>query len=90
MQEMKQDWTQTNLKEYFAAESEAAVRRQMDARRHKLLAQGYTFIRRVKVGRNDPCPCGSGKKFKKCHVDNVAALNSAERATVDVPVGSDV
>jgi preprotein translocase subunit SecA len=19
------------------------------------------------VGRNDPCPCGSGKKFKKCH-----------------------
>ena len=20
----------------------------------------------VKVGRNDPCPCGSGKKFKKC------------------------
>jgi tetratricopeptide (TPR) repeat protein len=22
--------------------------------------------RRVKVGRNDPCPCGSGRKFKKC------------------------
>ena len=20
-----------------------------------------------KVGRNEPCPCGSGKKFKKCH-----------------------
>ena len=20
-----------------------------------------------KTGRNDPCPCGSGKKFKKCH-----------------------
>ncbi|MBK7147880.1 MAG: SEC-C domain-containing protein [Bacteroidetes bacterium] len=20
-----------------------------------------------KVGRNDLCPCGSGKKFKKCH-----------------------
>ena len=20
-----------------------------------------------KVGRNDPCPCGSGKKHKKCH-----------------------
>jgi len=20
-----------------------------------------------KIGRNDPCPCGSGKKFKKCH-----------------------
>jgi len=23
--------------------------------------------RKEKVGRNDPCPCGSGKKFKKCH-----------------------
>jgi preprotein translocase subunit SecA len=21
----------------------------------------------IKVGRNDPCPCGSGKKFKNCH-----------------------
>ncbi len=24
------------------------------------------------VGRNDPCPCGSGKKFKKCCLDTVA------------------
>jgi preprotein translocase subunit SecA len=24
-------------------------------------------IRREKIGRNDPCPCGSGKKYKKCH-----------------------
>ncbi len=24
-----------------------------------------------KVGRNDPCPCGSGKKFKKCCEDKV-------------------
>ena len=23
----------------------------------------------AKVGRNDPCPCGSGKKFKKCCLD---------------------
>ena len=25
----------------------------------------------AKVGRNDPCPCGSGKKYKKCHGVNV-------------------
>ena len=26
-----------------------------------------TFVRKeAKVGRNEPCPCGSGKKFKKC------------------------
>ena len=24
--------------------------------------------RKFKLGRNDPCPCGSGKKFKKCHL----------------------
>jgi Predicted metal-binding protein related to the C-terminal domain of SecA len=23
-------------------------------------------IKSTKVGRNDPCPCGSGKKYKKC------------------------
>jgi preprotein translocase subunit SecA len=22
----------------------------------------------AKVGRNDPCPCGSGKKYKNCHM----------------------
>jgi uncharacterized protein YchJ len=25
------------------------------------------FRTEPKVGRNDPCPCGSGKKYKKCH-----------------------
>ena len=25
-----------------------------------------TVVRTLKVGRNDPCPCGSGKKYKKC------------------------
>jgi len=25
-----------------------------------------TFPKRRKIGRNDPCPCGSGKKYKKC------------------------
>ncbi len=24
-------------------------------------------VKKKKVGRNDPCPCGSGKKYKKCH-----------------------
>ena len=23
-----------------------------------------------KIGRNDPCPCGSGKKYKNCHGKN--------------------
>jgi preprotein translocase subunit SecA len=25
------------------------------------------YVRGQKIGRNDPCPCGSGKKYKQCH-----------------------
>ncbi len=32
-----------------------------------------------KVGRNDPCPCGSGKKHKKCH-GSVAKIEARDRA----------
>jgi uncharacterized protein YecA (UPF0149 family) len=28
--------------------------------------QKQTPLRVEKIGRNDPCPCGSGKKYKKC------------------------
>ena len=35
---------------------------QMNAPQGAMHAAGGT-----KVGRNDPCPCGSGKKFKHCH-----------------------
>ena len=28
---------------------------------------------RAKVGRNEPCPCGSGKKFKACHLTGKVA-----------------
>ena len=34
---------------------------------YRFLKDQKTIRRRsVKVGRNDPCPCGSGKKNKKC------------------------
>lgn len=29
-------------------------------------SNGKTIIKTNKIGRNDPCPCGSGKKYKKC------------------------
>lgn len=28
----------------------------------------------IKIGRNDPCPCGSGKKYKKCHLGTDSEL----------------
>ncbi|REJ79628.1 MAG: hypothetical protein DWQ36_01055 [Acidobacteria bacterium] len=37
----------------------------------------------TKVGRNDPCPCGSGRKYKDCHIKEGEAflqgLRDAER-----------
>ena len=34
-------------------------------------AQNITIVRaQPKIGRNDPCPCGSGKKYKQCHGRN--------------------
>jgi preprotein translocase subunit SecA len=30
-------------------------------------AAGVAGDAAAKVGRNDPCPCGSGKKYKRCH-----------------------
>lgn len=34
----------------------------------------------MKLGRNDPCRCGSGKKYKKCHLDEDHAAESAALA----------
>jgi preprotein translocase subunit SecA len=31
------------------------------------VAQKPVTRRQPKIGRNDPCPCGSGKKYKQCH-----------------------
>ncbi len=35
--------------------------------RSRVSSRSRPCNRDVKVGRNDPCPCGSGKKYKKCH-----------------------
>ncbi|UCE60435.1 MAG: SEC-C domain-containing protein [Phycisphaerales bacterium] len=47
----------------------SAVRDQAAAMRAQGVEQKVETIRRKtpKVGRNEPCPCGSGKKYKSCH-----------------------
>ncbi len=53
------------------AEQRAALMRQQQAHEQAQEAQqdgGQPVVREgQKVGRNDPCPCGSGKKYKQCH-----------------------
>ena len=33
---------------------------------YKEQKESTTIRKEKKIGRNDPCPCGSGKKYKKC------------------------
>jgi hypothetical protein len=51
--------------------SEALKHTELEMKKIALMSQiGQSDSRRArggKVGRNDPCPCGSGKKYKKCH-----------------------
>ena len=42
------------------------------------------------VGRNDPCPCGSGKKFKKCHGANADGARRPPAHTLAAGNGSAV
>ena len=50
-------------------EEEAEAPHDLDAW-HDDAPEVVTFVREgPKIGRNDPCPCGSGKKFKKCCIN---------------------
>ena len=46
------------------AQAAAAAANREPARNHEPVKVG------PKVGRNDPCPCGSGLKYKNCHGKN--------------------
>ena len=60
MHEAKADWL-FNLPEWNAVLSEEKRREITKAYRASKI-----FVNAVQVGRNDPCPCGSGKKYKNC------------------------
>lgn len=45
---------------YEQAMANSAAQQQQQVKREPVVAE-------KKVGRNDPCPCGSGKKYKQCH-----------------------
>ena len=50
-----------------ASERERMIAK-LNAQHDKDIHAGHdTIVVKEKVGRNEPCPCGSGKKFKNCH-----------------------
>ncbi|MBU1164056.1 preprotein translocase subunit SecA [Patescibacteria group bacterium] len=48
-------------------DEQQAMQQDVEKRQAKLEDSAQTHYNGQKVGRNDACPCGSGKKFKKCH-----------------------
>jgi len=48
----------------YSADEEAA---QPDYQHGRMVVTGQVRRAGPKTGRNDPCPCGSGKKYKQCH-----------------------
>ena len=60
------------LKKRQQAELDSQLRAHRQAQKNQEEGAGVETVKRsrAKVGRNEPCPCGSGKKFKHCHGSN--------------------
>jgi hypothetical protein len=43
----------------------------------------------MKLGRNDPCHCGSGKKYKKCHEASDDAKEAVELSAIQAKADAD-
>ena len=58
----------TDLSQTRTSRSEQAMKEAAESAGRSQPQKVETFKRvEKKVGRNEPCPCGSGKKFKHCH-----------------------
>jgi len=58
--------------EFFSGKDDADVTKQMDERLNFLEThKDQRLVRRIRVRRNDPCPCNSGRKFKKCCINKI-------------------
>lgn len=60
MVEAKADWL------YNLPEWDELIPEERRKELYKEQKRSKTVVKGEKIGRNDPCPCGSGKKYKKC------------------------
>ena len=60
MVDAKADWL------YELPQWDAIFDEETKTRLYREQKQSGTIRKEKKIGRNDPCPCGSGKKYKKC------------------------
>lgn len=65
-EEMNHSIKEDTLKGLFNVRPVEEIERKQVAKETKTSEDQVTIVKGKKIGRNDPCPCGSGKKYKKC------------------------
>ena len=65
-EEMNHAIKEETLKGLFNVRPVEEVQRKKVAKETNSSDEQVTIVKGKKIGRNDPCPCGSGKKYKKC------------------------
>jgi preprotein translocase subunit SecA len=56
-----------NLQQRVAVSQQPSTQQQMPMQQQGPPPKAEPIKAEVRIGRNDPCPCGSGKKYKSCH-----------------------
>jgi preprotein translocase subunit SecA len=67
VEEIERRRRKSEAKKNIQFQKESSASMQGEAREQQAEAQTPFVRREKKVGRNHPCPCGSGKKYKVCH-----------------------
>jgi hypothetical protein len=80
----EEDWEEEDWEDDEADEYDDDLEADADDR---LFGQEAIRHEQPKVGRNDPCPCGSGKKYKKCCL-NKQRSQQAEEVVSKFPIGT--
>jgi uncharacterized protein YecA (UPF0149 family) len=52
--------------EIYEESNQKEKARELEKEKKRLEKLSRAPVKSVKIGRNEPCPCGSGKKYKKC------------------------
>lgn len=61
---------------FYTGDQDRAIHAAMDADLSAAEAKGGKLSFRGRIGRNAPCPCHSGRKFKKCCMAGARRINS--------------
>lgn len=63
----------------YEADNRKELQEKLDKHKTEMEDQGWELEERIEeIGRNDTCPCGSGRKFKKCCLSQIRGQSQVE------------